>query len=613
MEDYIMLNLKQTLAFGLTAAMVFSFVPGTVFAASEGEATTESAGISASEDTADKAQPSETAEVTATEEITKTVATNSGWKKVSGKWYYYDKNGRKVTGFQKIDGKLYSFNKKGVMLYGWQKSTDGKWYYFGKDGSASVSKWIKPDGHWYYLDQDGIMVTGIAEIDGEFYKFKSSGVLTTGWSKNADGSWYYFTVNGAAKGWKTIGGVKYYFDEETALMATGWQEIDAYTYVFEDSGAMKKSCWVEDEEGNVYYLTENGTIKVSGWATIGGEKYFFNENGIKVTGFQTIDDELYCFAASGAMKKSCWVTDIEGNYYYLLESGVAKKSGWILINSDYYYLDDSGKMLTGLQTIGGYTYYFYPLGKDEGKMAKNIVINDMHFDKNGHYDYQVVKDVVWHAKPMGSYAFGSEEADDNAKLICSLLMLDYGWTFEACCGLLGNIAGEGGLNPWQWEISLTNNLGRIPTRDEAIATGKGYGLIGWTPARKYFLDDATTSKGITWFPNYHQSTYDGYGPNFFDQEGNIEDGKAQTKFIGELMKNSNSNIWIRRKSCTQKEYIALTSVEDAAYYWLWNAEYPSTLAYPDKAPATEARRQNYAIDWYNRLGGSEFKPVVVAK
>ena len=139
-------------------------------------------------------------------------------------------------------------------------------------------------------------------------------------------------------------------------------------------------------------------------------------------------------------------------------------------------------MLTGIQEIGGYTYYFYPLGKDAGKMAKNTVINDMHFDKNGHYDYQVVRDVVWHAKPMGSYALGSDEADDNAKLICSLLMLDYGWTFEACCGLLGNIAGEGGLNPWQWEISLTNNLGRIPTREEAIATGKGYGLIGWTPA-----------------------------------------------------------------------------------------------------------------------------------
>ena len=55
----------------------------------------------------------------------------------------------------------------------------------------------------------------------------------------------------------------------------------------------------------------------------------------------------------------------------------------------------------------------------------------------------------WHAKPMGSYSMKSTEGNDNACLICSRLMLDFGWTLEACCGMLGNIAGEGGLNPWQ--------------------------------------------------------------------------------------------------------------------------------------------------------------------
>ena len=605
-----MLNLKQTLAFGLTAAMIFSFVPGTVFAASEEGGSAVSAEVSGSED---NTVPEDTDEQTTTVVIERQAAVNKGWKKVSGKWYYYDKNGKKVTGFQTIEGKLYCFNKSGVMLYGWHKNSEKLWFYFGKDGAAVKSKWLKLNNIWYYFNESGIMVTGIQEIDGELYKFKSSGALTTGWHQNSDGSWYYFTANGAAKGWQTISKAKYYFDEKTKIMVTGWKTIDAYTYVFDDNGAMKKSCWVTDEDGSEFYLTENGYIKMNGWQTIGSDTYFFNENGIKVTGFQVIDDSLYVFKANGVMRKLCWAQDTEGNYYYLTESGAAKKGGWILLDNEYYYLDDDGIMLTGLQEIGGHTYYFYPLGSNAGKMAKNTVINDMHFDKNGHMDYKVVRDVTWHAKPMGSYSIDSDEAQDNAKLICSLLMLKYGWTFEACCGLLGNIAGEGGLNPWQWEISLTNSLGRIPTMEEAIDTGKGYGLIGWTPARKYILDNGATKSGVIWFKDYQQSTYDGYGPNFYDQEGNIEDGKAQTQFIGELMKNSNSNIWIKRKSCTQKEYIKLTSVEDAAYYWLWNAEYPATLADSTKASATETRRKNYAIAWYNRLGGSSFTPIVAAE
>ena len=599
-----MLRLKRTLAFGLTVSVLFTLMPATVFAASEEDGSSSDAVTSVVEETDEEIGEE-------VEDVRLPVATTKGWKKVSGKWYYYDKNGKKVTGFQTIEGKLYAFNKSGVMLYGWQKSPEGKWYYFGKDGSATVSKWIKPDGYWYYLDKNGVMVTGIAEIDGEIYKFKSSGILTTGWHKNDDGSWYYFTVNGAVKGWKTIGTTKYYFDEKTALMVTGITEIGGEMYSFAESGAMMKSCWITDEEGNTYYLTENGTVKMNGWQTINGEKYFFNEFGIKVTGFQYIDDSLYVFKADGTMKKSCWVQDVEGNWIYLTESGAAKTSGWLLINSDYYYIDDEGHMLTGIHQIGEHTYYFYPLGTNAGKMAKNTVINDMHFDKNGHFDYKVVRDVTWHAKPMGSYAFGSDEADDNAKLICSMLMLEYGWTFEACCGLLGNIAGEGGLNPWQWELSLTNTLGRIPTKEEALATAKGYGLIGWTPARKYLQDNATTSTGIIYFKNYNQSAFDGFGPNYYDEPGNIEDGKAQTRFIGELMATNNGNVWVKRKSMRASEFIKLTSVEDASYYWLWNAEYPASLKDSSKAPATEARRRQYAIDWYNRLGGSEFTPIVI--
>ena len=38
----------------------------------------------------------------------------TGWKKLSGKWYYFRKNGAAATGTLKIKGKTYKFTKTGV-------------------------------------------------------------------------------------------------------------------------------------------------------------------------------------------------------------------------------------------------------------------------------------------------------------------------------------------------------------------------------------------------------------------------------------------------------------------------------------------------------------------
>lgn len=206
---------------------------------------------------------------------------------------------------------------------------------------------------------------------------------------------------------------------------------------------------------------------------------------------------------------------------------------------------------------------------------------------------------TWHAKPWGSYLRGSTEGDENAKLICSWLMRQYGWSFVACCGMLGNIAAEGGLNPWQYEISWTNTLGRLPTQAEAASiNGKGMGLIGWTPCRKY------TVSGNSYWPQINISAIPGYGPNFYDKAGNTNDGHAQTDLIGRLMASGNSNFWINRKGCTASQYIKLNHTDDAAYYWMWNAEYPA-----DRSDSAVAYRRRMASEWFYHLGGNDFVPI----
>ena len=174
--------------------------------------------------------------------------------------------------------------------------------------------------------------------------------------------------------------------------------------------------------------------------------------------------------------------------------------------------------------------------------------------------------MAWHAKQTGSYSPTSQEAYDNATEAARILINDFGWHKGACAGLFGNIDYEGVWNPWRWEGD------DVKTISQAQTTSMGYGLIGWTPARKYQFNNATTSGGVAWFPNYDQESYPGYGPNWDDVAGLPTDCAAQIRLIGEAMARSNPNIWIRRKDCSQSRFIHLDNPDQAAYYWLWHAE-----------------------------------------
>lgn len=203
--------------------------------------------------------------------------------------------------------------------------------------------------------------------------------------------------------------------------------------------------------------------------------------------------------------------------------------------------------------------------------------------------------MTWYAKPTGHYVMGSTEADSNAIEAMHILRGVYNWTFEACCGLFGNIDYEGGWNPWRYEND------NVLTYNQALTASTGMGLIGWTPCKKYFLNNATyTYEGHTYryFPDYDQESYPGYGPNFADRSGLATDGAAQIKLIGEAMYHGSSSIWIQRKNMTARNFTQLTDPRQAAYYWLWNAEFP------DDIQAQVNRRMRAAQAWYEHLGGS---------
>ncbi len=133
--------------------------------------------------------------------LKKTGKYTTGWYKVSGKTYYYDSNGYKVTGWKVINNKKYYFRiKDGLMLKG-----------------------LNPIGKkkYYFSPKDGHMLTGFQTIK----KYK-----------------YYFSVkNGSMlKGWQKIGGRKYYFRPKDGRMLTGRHTIGGKKYTFAKNGVLKK-------------------------------------------------------------------------------------------------------------------------------------------------------------------------------------------------------------------------------------------------------------------------------------------------------------------------------------------------------------------------------------
>lgn len=126
------------------------------------------------------------------EETSKKEETVNSWKQENGKWYRYDKDGKKQTGWVQ-DGSWYYLNSKGEMQTGWLLK-DNTWYYLNNSG-AMEKGWNKVDGKWYFMNQSGAMEKGWVEVSGKWYFMNLSGAMQTGWVQ-VSGKWYYFNQSG---------------------------------------------------------------------------------------------------------------------------------------------------------------------------------------------------------------------------------------------------------------------------------------------------------------------------------------------------------------------------------------------------------------------------------
>ncbi len=134
-----------------------------------------------------------------------------------------------------------------------------------------------------------------------------------------------------------------YYVTEDGEKLTGFQTIDGNEYYFDNKGVMVKTDWIE-VDGNKYYARSNGVLAKNEIVVKWGKSYIFDENGVMQKGFTTFDGHRYFCKDNGGMVKSDWIT-VDGDKYYAKADGTLAISETIKKWFKKYTFDENGKLI----------------------------------------------------------------------------------------------------------------------------------------------------------------------------------------------------------------------------------------------------------------------------
>lgn len=263
---------------------------------------------------------------------------------VSGKIYCADQNGNVITGtgLVTVGGKQY-YLKRGIAQTNCKKKVGNKTYYFGPDGSAS-SYVLTKKNKLFYRNGDGKAKKGwfTDPVSGKKYYADKNGRLKTGWQKYKK-KWYYFdTKTGAMKfGWVKSKGKYYYLTPNTGVMKTGWFKVNGNKYYGTTSGASVGARYkgFNTIKGKRYYFDNKGVLQ-KGWVTVSGKKYYLSNKGVVTTGWKKLSGKYYYFEDNGQMRTG-WLI-YKGAYYYLDPKTGVMATGTRKIDGITYTFSSSG-------------------------------------------------------------------------------------------------------------------------------------------------------------------------------------------------------------------------------------------------------------------------------
>lgn len=297
-------------------------------------------------------------------------APQNGWVKEgsgSNGWYYYVR-GEKLCNAWALAG--------------------NDWYYLGENGEMVTNSFINNDEHyttqapdnsyadWYYVMSDGRMATGWLEVgylpqspsdtrEEQWYYFGSTGVMySSSWIQGA-ASWYYVLENGVmltnAIGTEIRDNNDYLYEQESI-----------FNYIFTRSGTLQKGWYQDRDTKNWYYCDADGILYENRWAYVRNNWYYLGDDGIMYTnetgtsygkyGIAEVNGEEFCFSASGEIMRG-WV-DVDDDrrsekWHYFGTEGAHVVNRWSRVNGKWYFLGNTGEMVTGFLKRSGSGDYSY--------------------------------------------------------------------------------------------------------------------------------------------------------------------------------------------------------------------------------------------------------------
>lgn len=123
--------------------------------------------------------------------------------------------------------------------------------------------------------------------------------------------------------------------------------------------------WYQDPQEGSWYFYQNGQAFNQGWFQSPYSKnwYYFNNDGKAASGFKQINNQTFYFDPSNVWTDTGW-QQINGYWYFFDPNHDgnygAAKTGWFQSPSskNWYYFDQSGRAVTGFQSINNREYYF---------------------------------------------------------------------------------------------------------------------------------------------------------------------------------------------------------------------------------------------------------------
>ncbi len=301
-----------------------------------------------------------------------TLVKNS-WKKINGKFFYFDSAGSVVRGkARKIANAYYAFNADGTMATkGWVNIAGNTYYVKNDDGSLAIGE-LKIGDKYYYFDNNGRMMRGRINYNGKLY------IL------NPDGSW----AATAKEGWNSVQGTWYYVEDGYFLCEEELQLADG-NYYFNYQEAMVKNEVIDLK----YYGADGKQVTKTGWYKVGTKWIYIKNGSMYHAGTYEINKTEYAFDYEGFMIANDWYNDDYYNADGIAVKRNTVKDGWQLYGGRYcyykngyklrntwvgdYYIGSDGYMLRNAKTPDNYV-----VGND-GKYVKNTIIKGRVVKSNG--------------------------------------------------------------------------------------------------------------------------------------------------------------------------------------------------------------------------------------